>query len=85
MVASRSETSVSFGDARGVSGTVVVHPAVDHETSRTVYSSPHFDVNLNTGERLGKNRRMANANNMVHHSATDPSHIVLPIVPHGTP
>jgi putative CocE/NonD family hydrolase len=43
---------------------------------------PRFDVNPNTGEPLGRNRRVINANNTVHHSATYPSHIVLPIVPH---
>ena len=42
---------------------------------------PRFDVNPNTGEPLGKNRRMVSANNTVHHSSTYPSHIVLPILP----
>ncbi len=42
---------------------------------------PRFDVNPNTGEPLGRNRRMVTADNTVHHSATYPSHIVLPIAP----
>ncbi|MDZ7632365.1 MAG: CocE/NonD family hydrolase [Gemmatimonadaceae bacterium] len=42
---------------------------------------PRFDVNPNTGEPLGRNRRMVTADNTVHHSATFPSHIVLPIAP----
>ena len=42
---------------------------------------PRFDVNPNTGEPLGLNRRMVTADNTVHHSAVYPSHIVLPIAP----
>lgn len=42
---------------------------------------PRFDVNPNTGEPLGRNRRMITADNTVHHSATYPSHIVLPLAP----
>ncbi|MDQ6612636.1 MAG: CocE/NonD family hydrolase [Gemmatimonadota bacterium] len=41
---------------------------------------PRFDVNPNTGEPLGKNRRMITTNVSVQHSATYPSHIVLPLV-----
>jgi uncharacterized protein len=42
---------------------------------------PRFDVNPNTGEPLGKNRRMIAADNTIHHSAAYPSHIVLPLAP----
>jgi uncharacterized protein len=42
---------------------------------------PRFDVNPNTGEPVGKNRRMEAAENTIHHSAQYSSHIVLPIVP----
>jgi putative CocE/NonD family hydrolase len=42
---------------------------------------PRFDINPNTGEPLGKHRRMIEATNTIHHSATYPSHIVLPLVP----
>ena len=42
---------------------------------------PRFDVNPNTGEPLGLNRRLVTADNTVHHSAVYPSHIVLPIAP----
>jgi uncharacterized protein len=42
---------------------------------------PRFDVNPNTGEPLGRNRRSISANNTVHHSATYPSRIVLPLAP----
>ncbi len=42
---------------------------------------PRFDVNPNTGEPLGKNRRMVSADNTIYHSAIYPSHIILPIAP----
>ncbi|MDB4917480.1 MAG: hydrolase CocE/NonD family protein [Gemmatimonadetes bacterium] len=42
---------------------------------------PRFDVNPNTGEPLGRNRRMITADNTIHHSAAYPSHIVLPLAP----
>jgi len=42
---------------------------------------PRFDANPNTGEPLGKNRRAVTADNTIHHSATYPSHIVLPLAP----
>jgi predicted acyl esterase len=42
---------------------------------------PRFDVNPNTGEPLGKNRRMIPTNIAVQHSAAYPSHIVLPLAP----
>ena len=42
---------------------------------------PRFDANPNTGEPIGKSRRMITADNTIHHSAAYPSHIVLPIVP----
>ena len=45
---------------------------------------PRFDVNPNTGEPLGKNRRMVTTNISVQHSATYPSHIVLPLAPANT-
>ena len=42
---------------------------------------PRFDVNPNTGEPLGRNRRMISADNTIHHSVQYPSHIVLPLAP----
>ena len=42
---------------------------------------PRFDVNPNTGEPLGKHRRMIVADNSIYHDAAHPSHVVLPIVP----
>lgn len=42
---------------------------------------PRFDVNPNTGEPLGKNRRMISTDITIQHSAIYPSHIVLPIAP----
>ncbi len=42
---------------------------------------PRFDVNPNTGEPLGMNRRMQPADNSVYHDAAHPSHVTLPLVP----
>ena len=42
---------------------------------------PRFDVNPNTGEPLGKNRRRIKADNTVYHDTVRASHIVLPVVP----
>ena len=42
---------------------------------------PRFDVNPNTGEPLGQNRRMITANNIVYHSSARPSQVLLPIIP----
>jgi putative CocE/NonD family hydrolase len=41
---------------------------------------PMYDVNPNTGEPLGANRRMIRADNSIYHDAAHASHIVLPIV-----
>ncbi|QEH37541.1 Cocaine esterase [Aquisphaera giovannonii] len=42
---------------------------------------PRFDVNPNTGEPLGEDRRTAPADNTVFHDAAHPSSLVLPIIP----
>lgn len=42
---------------------------------------PRFDVNPNTGEPLGLNRRAIRADNTVYHDAVRPSHVLLPIFP----
>ena len=42
---------------------------------------PRFDVNPNTGEPLGRNRREVTADNTIFHSALYPSHIILPLAP----
>jgi putative CocE/NonD family hydrolase len=42
---------------------------------------PCFDVNPNTGEPLGQNRRTVKADNTIHHARVTPSMIILPIVP----
>lgn len=41
---------------------------------------PRFDLNPNTGERLGVHRRMKTAENTVFHDSARPSNVVLPIV-----
>lgn len=42
---------------------------------------PRFDVNPNTGEPLGLNRRAKPAENTIHHDAVRASHVVLPVLP----
>ena len=46
---------------------------------------PRFDVNPNTGEPLGKHRRMISADNTIYHDRSRASHILLPIVPARPP
>jgi hypothetical protein len=41
---------------------------------------PRFDVNPNTGEPLGKGRRVVVAENTLFHDRDHPSHITLPII-----
>lgn len=41
---------------------------------------PRFDVNPNTGEPLGQNRRVITADNSIYHDAAHPSHVTLPIL-----
>ena len=40
---------------------------------------PMYDVNPNTGEPLGQNRRLVSANNTIYYDAAGPSHLALPI------
>jgi putative CocE/NonD family hydrolase len=42
---------------------------------------PHFDRNLNTGESLSKSARMEVARQEIHHGASHPSRILLPVIP----
>ncbi|HKD90694.1 MAG TPA: CocE/NonD family hydrolase, partial [Terriglobales bacterium] len=42
---------------------------------------PRFDVNPNTNELVGQNRRWSIAENGVYHDPQHPSHIVLPVIP----
>ena len=42
---------------------------------------PRFDVNPNSGEKIGLNRRQVGADNTIHLDAEHPSHVLLPIIP----
>ncbi len=42
---------------------------------------PRFDRNLNTGGPIGQEREVRVARQTVLHSATYPSHILLPVIP----
>jgi predicted acyl esterase len=45
---------------------------------------PHFDLNFNTGEPEGMATSGKTARNTVHMNSSQPSHIVLPVIPFGT-
>ena len=45
---------------------------------------PRWDVNPDTGEPLGRNRREVRADNTIWHDASRPSRIVLPLLPAAT-
>ena len=68
--------------------TITLYPtsnlfAAGHRVRLDISSSnfPRFDVNPNTGERIGLNRRQACADNTIFMDAEHPSHVVLPIIP----
>lgn len=42
---------------------------------------PQFEVNRNSGEPLGQERRSVVAHQTIYHDAEHPSHIVLPVIP----
>ena len=44
---------------------------------------PRFDVNPNTGEAIGRERRRMVADNTVFHERRQESRLVLPMVPGG--
>ena len=45
---------------------------------------PRFDVNPNTGEAIGRERRRVVADNTVFHERGRESRVVLPIIPNGS-
>ena len=68
--------------------TITLYPTANvfkkgHRIRVDVSSSnyPRFDVNPNTGDPLGDYRRIVNADNTVHHDASHPSRVILPVVP----
>ncbi len=44
-------------------------------------SHPQWDANPNTGERLGFETRTQRATQIIHHDASRPSYVMLPVVP----
>ncbi len=80
------EESYTPGDV--VEITITLYPTsnlfcVGHRIRLDVSSSnfPRFDVNPNTGDPLGTERRRSGADNTIFHAAARPSHVVLPVVP----
>ena len=60
--------------------------AAGHRIRLDVSSSnfPRFDVNPNTGEALGRERRREIATNTIHHDTERPSHVILPLIPRAS-
>jgi putative CocE/NonD family hydrolase len=80
---------VTPGEA--VQVTITLYPTSNlfvagHRIRLDVSSSnhPRFDVNPNTGEPLGRDRRRVVADNTVFHERGRASKVVLPIIPSGT-
>ncbi|MCY3760661.1 MAG: CocE/NonD family hydrolase, partial [Gemmatimonadetes bacterium] len=76
------------GETAGL--TITLYPtsnlfAAGHRIRLDVSSSnfPRFDVNPNTGDPIGRERRRQGADNRVHHNRAQPSHVVLPVIPSG--
>ncbi|MBQ17161.1 MAG: hypothetical protein CMJ65_08550 [Planctomycetaceae bacterium] len=72
--------------------TITLYPtsnlfARGHRLRLDVSSSnyPRFDVNPNTGEPIGRDRRKTAADNTVFHDATRCSQILLPVIPRESP
>jgi hypothetical protein len=70
--------------------TITLYPtsnlfAAGHRIRLDISSSnfPRFDVNPNTGEPLGHERRKQIAINTIHHDIERQSHLVLPMIPRG--
>ncbi|HEY7698468.1 MAG TPA: CocE/NonD family hydrolase, partial [Vicinamibacteria bacterium] len=42
---------------------------------------PHFDRNPNTGDPIGASSRTEVAHQTIHHGASYPSRIILPVIP----
>ena len=68
--------------------TITLYPtsnlfAEGHRVRLDVSSSnfPRFDVNPNTGEPIGRERRRTVANNTVYHDASRGSVLILPVIP----
>jgi predicted acyl esterase len=68
--------------------TITLYPTsnlfgVSHRIRLDISSSnfPRFDVNPNTGEPMGRERRRVVADNTVFHERDRASRVVLPIVP----
>jgi putative CocE/NonD family hydrolase len=60
---------------------IVFQPGHRIRVDITSSNFPQFDRNLNTGDPLGKGTQPRVAQQTIHHSASRPSAIVLPIVP----
>ncbi|MEE8364118.1 MAG: CocE/NonD family hydrolase, partial [Dehalococcoidia bacterium] len=74
---------------RAAEVTITLYPtsnvfAKGHRIRLDISSSnfPRFDVNPNTGEPIGQERRQVVADNTVYHERDRASRLVLPVIPH---
>ncbi|HYZ83259.1 MAG TPA: CocE/NonD family hydrolase, partial [Bryobacteraceae bacterium] len=44
---------------------------------------PQFDRNPNTGAQFGTSAEMRKAQQKIYHTAAQPSHVLLPVIPQG--
>jgi hypothetical protein len=85
---SAGDTAEHYTPGDVVEITITLYPTSNlfcagHRIRLDVSSSsfPRFDVNPNTGDPLGTERRRVGADNTVFHEAGRPSHVVLPVIP----
>ncbi len=81
------DRQVAYEPGRVVPVTITLYPTSNvfkagHRLRVDVSSSnfPRFDLNPNTGEPLGTNRRSDRADNTVWHDPTRASHVLLPVI-----
>jgi putative CocE/NonD family hydrolase len=84
----KGDTAQAYAPGEVVEITITLYPtsnlfAAGHRIRLDISSSnfPRFDVNPNTGDPLGTERRRVGADNTVFHHAHRPSHVVLPVIP----
>ena len=82
------DTAKAYTPGEVVEITITLYPTSNlfcagHRLRLDISSSnfPRFDVNPNTGDPPGMERRRSGADNTLFHHAQRPSHVVLPVIP----
>ena len=71
---------LAFRHTAGAGPALVFLPGHRIRVDITSSNFPQFDRNLNTGDPLGKGTQPRVAQQTIHHSASRPSAIILPVV-----